>query len=456
LGGIALSMNRTRLPPGPKSLIPGRLLFEMIRNPLGFLENAARTYGDVVYFKLGFRSHCLLTQPGDIKDVMITRSGSFTIGYVLQKARVVMGNGLVNSEMPLHARQRRMVQRSFNKQRLAGYAQTMVAHALRQSAAWRDGETRDIDLDMTRLTQNIVMKTLFNVEAGAEADALARQFKVIMDNSLLFYALPYPELLLRLPIPRLRTIVRAMEHLDRTIYGIVSERRRSGKHEGDLLSDFIAARDIEGDGGAMTDRQVRDECVSAFAAAHETTSSALAWAFYLLARHPAVEEQLHREITSICDDRAPAFEDYGRLPYAKAVLSEAMRLYPPAWHMSRRALEDYDVGGYTIPAGAIVMMNSWLMHRDARFFPEPERFDPGRFMPGAASGPAFSYFPFGGGARGCVGEGFAWLSGVLTLAVLVRDWTLRLTHDRPIEPHPLMTLRPKGGLPMVLQRRHAR
>ena len=220
------------------------------------------------------------------------------------------------------------------------------------------------------------------------------------------------------------------------------------------MSAFIGARDIDGDGEGMSDRQIRDECVSAFAAGHETTANAVAWCLYLLARHPDVEEKMHREINAVLGTRAPAFDDYPRLPYTKMVLSESMRLYPPAWHISRRALQDYDVGGYTIPARALVLINPWLMHRDARYFPDPERFDPERFAPGTQpSWPPFCYLPFGAGVRGCVGEGFAWLDGVLILSVLVRDWTFHLKHDQPVEPAPLMILRPKGGLPMILRKR---
>jgi cytochrome P450 len=312
-----------RRPPGPRSSIPGKDLFDFVSNPLRFLERAARASDDVVYFRLGGRSHYLLRRPEDIKDVMIADSANFTIGYVLEKARVVMGEGLVNSEEPLHARQRRLVQRSFNKQRIAGYATTMVTHAEALSAAWHDGQETDVHQDMVRLSLGIVMKTLFNTDAEVEAKSLGAHFKVILENSLLLFALPYPETLLRLPIPRLRAIARAIGYLDSTIYRMVAERRRTGRDEGDLLSAFIGGRDVEGDGGGMSDRQI----------------------------------------------------------------------------------------------------NPYLIHRDVRYFRDPERFDPERFAPGGqASRHAFSYLPFGAGVRSCVGEGYAWLADVLVLAVLVRDW----------------------------------
>lgn len=446
-------MDKARLPPGPRSFIPGRFLFELARNPPGFLERLARTYGDVAFFKLGPRSHCLLNRPEFIQDVLITRSASFTVGYALEKARVIMGNGLVNSAGPLHARQRRLVQRSFHKQRIAGYAATMVARATARSRDWRDGERRDIDRDLTRLMQDVVLKTLFDVDAGRESEAFARQFKTLMDASLIVYFLPYPRILLKLPIPKFVAIRRALACVDRTIYGMVADRRKEGRDHGDLLSEFVAARDIEADGQGMSDRQIRDECVSAFAAGHETTSSAVAWALYLIASHPEVDARLCQEIEMVLEGRAPTYEDAARLPFARAVLSESMRLYPPAWHLSRRALEDYEVGGYRIPAGTIVMIDPWVTHRDPRWFPDPERFDPDRFTKEGSAPPAFGYLPFGGGVRSCIGEGFAWMATLLVLAVLVRDWRFELDSSIPVTPAPLMTLRPKGGLPMIVRRR---
>jgi cytochrome P450 len=330
----------------------------------------------------------------------------------------------------------------------------MAAYAQQLSDGWDDGQETDVHEDVVRLSLNIVMKTLFNTDGKVDVDALGAHFKVILENALLFYVLPYPERLLRLPIPRLRAVVGAMNYLDSTIYGMVAERRRAGTDEGDLLSAFIAARDIDGDGEGMSDRQIRDECVSAFAAGHATTANAVAWCLYLLARHPDVAEKVHGEISAVLGGRPPAFDDYPRLRYTKMVLSESMRLYPPAWHLSRRVLRDYAVGGYTIPARSVVMINPWLMHRDAHYFPDPLRFDPERFAPGAQpTWPPFCYLPFGAGVRSCVGEGFAWLAGVTILAVLVRDWTFHLKDDRPVEPAPLMIVRPKGGLPMILRKR---
>jgi cytochrome P450 len=238
------------------------------------------------------------------------------------------------------------------------------------------------------------------------------------------------------------------------VYRLIEERRRSGADRGDLLSMLLLAQDTEGDGGRMTDLQLRDEAMTIFLAGHETTANALTWTWYLLSRHPDVEARLHAEIDSALGGRAASVDDMSALPYTRMVLAESMRLYPPAWIVGRRAMGPFQANGYTIPARSIVLMSQYTMHHDARWFPDPERFDPERFAPDRqADRPKFAYFPFGGGPRVCIGEQFAWMEGMILLATIAQRWRLRLVPDHPVAMQPIITLRPKYGMRMTVEAR---
>jgi cytochrome P450 len=233
-------------------------------------------------------------------------------------------------------------------------------------------------------------------------------------------------------------------------------RRASAEDRGDLLSMLLAAHDIDGDDSRMTDEQLRDEVMTLFLAGHETTANALTWTWYLLSQHPDAERAMHAEIDEVLGRRLPTMDDVPKLGYTRTVLAESMRLYPPAWIIGRKAIGDYEVGGYPVPAGSVLFMCQYVVHRDARWYPEPERFDPMRWTPEAQSArPKFSYFPFGGGPRQCIGEQFAWTEGVLLLATLAQRWRFRLVPHHPIALQPLITLRPKYGMRMTIERRHA-
>jgi cytochrome P450 len=265
---------------------------------------------------------------------------------------------------------------------------------------------------------------------------------------------PFTDILRRLPLPAVRRADRAIAQLDAIIYRIINERRASGEDRGDLLSTLLLAQDEEGSGG-MTDLQLRDEVMTLFLAGHETTANALAWTWYLLAKHPEIEAELHAEVDALGGDPTPA--DYPRLKFTERVFAESMRIFPPAWIIGRLALQTVRLGGWTIPRGAVVIVSQWVTHRDARWWPEPERFDPRRFADVAPAlqpaRPKFAYFPFGGGSRVCIGEGFAWMEGVLVLATIARTWRLRLTSDEPVQPQAVITLRPRGGIAMTLAAR---
>ena len=308
--------------------------------------------------------------------------------------------------------------------------------------------------EMSLLTMAIVGKTLFDADVESEADELGKALTVSIETFGATISLPFFQVLDRLPLPANRRFEKARDRIDSTIARLIAERRKSTCERTDLLSLLVAAQDVEGDGGGMTDMQVRDEAVTIFLAGHETTANALTWTWYLLSRNPTVEARLHAELDTFPANASFGFGDLPALRYTEMVLAESMRLFPPAWILGRRALVDYEVGGYVIPKNSIVTACQWVTHRDPRFFPEPDRFDPERFRREAREArPKFSYFPFGGGPRVCIGESFAWMEGMLLLATLARRWRMRLVPGQAIVPLPSITLRPKHGMRMVLEKR---
>jgi cytochrome P450 len=442
-------------PPGPKAVIPALQFFAFRRDPLGFLVNLAHKHGDIAHFRMGPQHAYLFNHPDLIKDVLVTRHDHFHKGRALQRAKRLLGEGLLTSEEAHHRRQRRLAQPAFHRQHVAGYAGVMVDYAARTSDRWRDGESLDISGEMMRLTLGIVGKTLFDADVEKDAGEVGEAMTEMMElfNLLL---LPYSELLEKLPLPQSRRFARARARLDAVIYRIIDERRRGDTDRGDLLSMLLLAEDEEERGSQMSNEQVRDEALTIFLAGHETTANALSWTWYLLAQHPEIESKLYQEIDAVLDGgRLPRFEDLPRLRYTEMVFAEAMRMYPPGWAVGRLAIKDFEVGGYVLPAGSLVLLSQYVTHHDARFFPDPARFDPERFTPEAKDArPQFAYFPFGGGPRRCIGEGFALMEGVLLLATLARRWRIRLVPGHAVEMRPRITLRPgKAGVPVTLERR---
>lgn len=425
------------------------------RDPLTFLRNAAKRYGDIVYFRLGPKHVYLLNHPEFIKDVLVTRNHNFVKSRVLQKARRFLGTGLLTSEGQFHLRQRRLVQPAFHRDRLVGYAAAMGEYAARTSGRLQDQSTIDMDREMMRLTLAIVAKTLFNADVESDANEIGKSLATILH---MFDAVlsPFSAILEKLPLPANRRATQAREKLDAIIYRIIADRRRDTVDRGDLLSMLLQAQDHEGDGTGMTDEQVRDEALTLFLAGHETTANALTWTWYLLALNPEAEERMHAEIDRVLAGRTPGFDDLTDLRYTEQVFSESMRLYPPAWVIGREALHGFDLDRHRIERGSIVLMSPYVMHRDPRYYPDPDRFDPDRWLPEASAGrPKFAYFPFGGGPRVCVGERFAWMEGVLLLAALAQKWRFRLGAGHPVETLPLITLRTKNGMKMIVTARRS-
>jgi cytochrome P450 len=328
----------------------------------------------------------------------------------------------------------------------------MTDYAVRTRDRWRAGESIDVASEMMRLTLAVVGKTLFSADVENEAGEIGEALTTVLHMFNLLM-MPFSEYLEKLPLPSIRRFEKARARLDRTIYGLIAERRESGEDKGDLLSMMLLARDEDGSGG-MSDQQVRDEALTLFLAGHETTAQALTWTSYLLSQNPECERRLHQEVDQVLLGRPPAFDDLPRLQYTEMVLAESMRLYPPAWAIGRKAIAEFELGGFTIPRGAILILAPYVTHRDPRFFPEPERFDPERWRPEARDArPKFSYFPFGGGARLCIGERFAWMEGTLVLAAIAQQWRLRLLPGHRVEPQPLITLRTKYGMKMQVEPR---
>lgn len=441
------------LPPGPRTRVPGGDLLAFRRDPLGTLDRLAAAHGDVAALRFGPRRVTLLGDPERVREVLVTRHREFIKSYALQRARVLLGEGLLTSEEPLHLRQRRLAQPAFHRERIAAYAADMTAYAARMAEEWRDGETRDVAREMNRLTLAIAGKTLFGAEVVGEAEEIAGALTTALG---LYKRLTNPlgPLLDRLPTPGTLRMRRARARLDATIYRIIAERRRAGEDRGDLLSMLLLAQDTEGDGGGMTDLQLRDEALTIFLAGHETTANALAWTWYLLAGSPEAEAALHAELDTVLGGRLPTVDDLPALPYTRAVLAESMRVLPPAYVVGRQPLHDMEIGGFRVEAGSIVLMSPWVIQRDPRWWPDPLRFDPGRWTPEMEAGlPRFAYFPFGGGPRKCIGEGFAWTEEILVLATLASRWRVRPVPGHPVEPEPMITLRPRHGIRAVLERR---
>lgn len=437
-------------PPGPTYRLPGQALFALRRDPIAFLSKLAHEYGDIAHFRLLGRDAFFVNHPDYIQDILVTHARSFSKGLILQRGKRLVGDGLLTSEGAFHLRQRRLIQPAFHRKRIAAYGEVMVEHTREMMAGWRADETVNLSEEMMRLTLLIVAKTLFGSDVAADVERVGRALDV------LFGQLPtrlLPEFVERLPLPHNRRFMAARAKLDEIIYRMIREHRASGD-QGDLLSMLLMAQDEEGEGGGMSDEQVRAEAITLFIAGHETTANALTWTWYLLSQHPEVEARLHEEVDRVLGGRPPTMADMEQLPYTRQVLAEAMRLRPPVWAMGRMAREEYRLDGYLVPKGATILMSQWVMNHDARYYPDPERFDPMRWTPEAqAARPKFAYFPFGGGARLCIGEPFAWMEGVLVLATIAQQWQLRLAPGARVVLEPLVTLRPKHGMPMRLTRR---
>ena len=394
----------------------------------------------------------LVNHPDLIGDVLVANARRFHKGRFLRTAKALLGEGLLTSEDPLHLRQRRLAQPAFHRRRVETYADVFVEIARCHAGRWRAGETVDMAREMQKLTLDGVTLTLFGTDlTDSEAATVAES---VGDATAIFdlLTIPFGDRLLWSPLPKARRFRRARSQLDAVIYRLIEQRRERPENRDDLLSLLLAASGH--DAGTMDDRQLRDDAVTILIAGHETTAHALAWAWYLLDQHRDVEADLHDELERVLGARPPSTADIAQLDICNRVMLETLRLYPPAWAVPRLAVEDHVLAGYPIHAGSGVLICVPLVHRDPRWWNDPDRFDLDRWTPTAwAERPRYSYLPFGAGPRMCIGHDFAITESVLMLATLAQRWRARLLPGHPVTVQPRFTLRPKGGLPMTLERR---
>jgi cytochrome P450 len=441
----------TRFPPGPSGLAAFRGMLparEMAGFPR-FFRAATERYGPIVSSKVGRTRFFYVNDPAAIEDMLVTHGRSYMKGRGTQRLERLLGAGLLTSNGATHLKQRRLVQPAFHRDRISGYAATMVARAARFAEGIIPGEPVELDAAMSRLTLGIAAETLFGADVDDEADRIGRALDVAMESFPLSLS-PIGELLDHLPwVPVVRRFLAARAELDAIVYRIIEARMAEPDPAGrpDVLGMLLAA----GSGPEGMDvRQIRDETMTIFLAGHETTANALTWTWWLLAQHPAIEARVRAEIAAVLGDRAATIDDVPALTFSRDVIAEAMRLYPPAWVVGRRAVEDAPLGAWIAPAGSIVIASQWITHRDPRFWREPDAFRPERWTNGELNRqPKFAYFPFGGGTRVCIGEAFAWTELVLVLATIAQRRAFTLpAGSGPLASQPSVTLRPARSVTM--------
>jgi cytochrome P450 len=445
------STPRSAAPGPPGHLLVGNLP-EFARDILGFFEECARRYGDVVALRLGGRPACLIAHPDLVESVLVTHNADFVKhSWFFRHVDAIFGRGLLTSEGDFWLRQRRLAQPAFHRERVAAYGAEMVRETEEMLAGWGAEESRDLHADLMGLTMRIVARTLFGTEVAADVQEVGAAFDVVVREIAVRFRRPVriPDWV---PLPSNRAYRGAVARLDQLVYEMIRARREGAGDGHDLMGMLLHARDE--DGSRMTERQLRDEVVTIFLAGHETTALALSWGCALLARHPAAGDTLGAELDAVLGGRPPAVADLPRLRYTEAVVQESMRLYPPAYALGREALRACDLGGYRFPAGTTVFASPWVMHRDPRYFDRPSEFDPARWMDGLAKRlPRFAYFPFGGGPRMCIGNAFAMMEATLLLAALAQRYRMTPEPGHVLEPFPSITLRPRYGVRLRLSRR---
>jgi cytochrome P450 len=444
-----------RFPPGPKTGFFDFSLARRLQNErLEFPTELARTYGDLAHVRLGPVHLYFANHPDLVKKVLITRGKSFKkLPRLIKALSQVDGNGLVTSDGDFWLRQRRLVQPAFSPKRFDGYAKTVVDCTQQTVDSWSPGSQIDVLREMRELALAIVARTLFGAEVSDTEGTLASATETISEivtretGSLI----QWPRWM---PTADNRRKREAIQVVDRVIRRIIRERRASGEDRGDLLSMLLAAVDEEGDGTGMTDEQARDEVITLFNAGHDTTASSLGWTWYLLATHPDVASRIRDEARSVLQGRPAAYAALPALAYTTQVVKESMRLYPPTWALIPRvARQQVTIGGYDLPKGAWVYIYPWVLHRDARFFPDPQRFDPDRFAPDRVDSiPQHAYIPFGAGPHVCIGNTFATMEMTLALATIVPRYRLTLPANHPpVIPDALIAIRPREGLTMRVE-----
>jgi cytochrome P450 len=413
------------------------------RHPLALMETIRGWPGDFAEVRIGRQSFVLLKNPDLVHELLVGNSENISKGHTAERKRFFsfLGEGLLNSDGDVHRRQRRLVLPAFHRSRLASYGQTIVQATHSSVSEWHDGEIRDISADMMSLTLSVVGNTLFSSDGGRTSEAVAAGFdRLVTDMNRMIF--PGASLILRSPLPYARRIRMAKSSLDAIVYDLIRKRRANPIDTGDLLSTLLLAEDAERPGERLDDLEIRNQVMTLFFAGQGTTANALTWVFWLLAKHPDVQSALHDELNGVLGGRSPIFADVPNLVFSTQIVTEAMRLYPPVWTMGREANKDINLGGNIVRKGTLVLASQWVAHRDPRWFNDPTAFKPERWTSEfRRTLPRFAYFPFGGGARSCIGENFAWTEMILVLAAIAGKWRLSMTPESlDLRPRPKISL----------------
>ena len=448
-----------RLPPGLKRALPYyvRRKWMNFGEPIPLFEHLHTTFGRIAHYRFMGTTIVFVNDPEWINEILVNQAGSFERERTLRRMKILLGEGLITADDPIHKRQRRIAAPAFHRQRIAGYAGQIVQSAVAAADAWKEGAEIDIADEMMHLSLQVVARTLFDSEVTAEVLSVRDAVNSIMDLYYFLIAFPKLESVLHWPIPGVMKFRRERRRLDKVVAGMIASRRGLPREEleqrGDLLSMLMAARDEGGDGSGMSDVQVRDEVLTIFLAGYETVANGLAWTWYLLSQNPEAADKMYAEVADVLGGRAATMEDVARLKYTEMVFAESMRLYPPAWAMGRRSIKPVELGEYRLPTGSHFFVSQYVMHRSEEFWDEPLAFRPERHTAEAkAARPRFVYFPFGGGGRQCIGEGFAWMEGVLAIATIAQRWRLKFVERYPVVAQAKITLRSKWPMMMRVEK----
>jgi len=426
---------------------------DFTKDRLGLLQRLARA-GDICAMHFGPFPAILFNTPEHVHSILVEHAYDFDKGRAIHTlGRSVIGDGISSSEGDFHRHQRKLMSPPFQPRHIARYAEIMGYYGEHIQQTWTDSTVIDVNQHMTNLTMSIIGKALFDADVFTETDELGAAMTVVMayfshEVSTLL-PLPYSW-----PTPRNRRTHTAMQVLRNRIQRFIDERRNNPAERNDFLSILLQARDE--DDKPMSDEQVMAEYLTLFVAGHETTATALSWTWYLLCQHPEKYQQVQQEVDRVLQGRTPTYDDLARLPYCLQVFKEAMRLYPPAYIMSRQALHNVEIDGYRIPKGWVVLLSPYTLHRREDSFPESEKFDPERFTPEREKQlPRYVYLPFGAGPRICLGLYFAMMEGHLLLATLAQRISFSLVPGQTIVPDPVhhLTLRPEGSVNVVVKRK---
>jgi cytochrome P450 len=451
----ARTLGEWRLPAGLKRALPyyARRKWVSFGEPIPLFEHLHNTFGPIAHYRFMGTTIVFVNDPDYINEILVTQVGSFVRERTLKRMKILLGEGLITSDDPIHQQQRRIVAPAFHRQRIAGYADQIVSSAASIADSWTAGQKIDIADQMMQLSLHIVARTLFDSEVTADVLAVRDEVNTIMSLYNFLVAFPRLESVLHWPIPGVMKFRRSRAKLDAVIATMIASRRSLTRsqleHRGDLLSMLMAARDEDASGKGMTDTQVRDELLTIFLAGYETVANALTWTWYLLSQNPEASTKMYAEVDAVLGTSTATVDHFPRLQYTERCFAESMRLYPPAWAMGRQSTVPIELGPYRFPPDTHFFFSQYIMHRSPEYWPDPLAFRPDRHTPEArANRPRFVYFPFGGGRRQCIGEGFAWMEGVLSLATIAQRWRLTFLPEYPVIPQAKITLRPKHPMMM--------